>query len=75
MANHNFQRDENFSLANSYLSDLFFNYEPACSAESHEDDNLNDLIEVAVQFRDMLQGAFGVNVTASELVNDFLNRL
>ena len=54
---------------NIYISDLFFNYEPAVAAK-----NDGQMLQAACDFIGAIKGAFGVSIDIDELINDFNGR-
>lgn len=55
---------------NTYISDLFFNYEPAVSAETDAHTR-----QAARDFIDTIRGAFGVSIDIEELLADYERRI
>ena len=55
---------------NTYISDLFFNYEPAVLSF-----NDKEIALAARKFVDTIQGAFGVSIDIDALINDFNGRI
>jgi hypothetical protein len=57
-------------MINTYISDLFFNYEPIMVAETR-----TQTIQATKDFIDTIKGAFGVELDFCELLDDYNSRL